>query len=98
MSVLTKAGEAGEAAYKDAWNKEARDAHGRWIKGFGEVKQVADKLLADGKITKPQHQALMQAASRHASMGRGIPEAAQHNPAAMMHYLASTMRADVKDA
>lgn len=94
MSVMS----AGEAAYATAYNKEARDAHGRWIKGFGAVKATADKLLADGKITKPQHQMLMQAASRHAALGRGIPEAAQHSPAKMLDYLASTMRGDVKQA
>lgn len=79
-------------------SNEARDAHGRWIKGFAEMKSVVDGLLASGKITKSQHQALMQASSRHASMGRGIPEAAQHNPAKMLDYIAGTMRQDVKDA
>lgn len=86
----------GEASWK-AHEWEARDAHGRWVHGWAGLKKAVDGLLASGKIDKAQHSALMKAASRHATMGRGIPKGAQEDHGKMLSFLASTLRQDSLD-
>src|ERR1700752_2245369 len=95
MGVVAEAAKkAGQSAWKEAYEHEPRDAHGRWVHGWSDVKSAADSLLAKGTIDKEQHKLLLQAAARHSLLGRGIPKSAEGDSGKTLAYLASTLRWD----